>query len=40
LGGEFEAVMSSDVLIAEHSAKRGLPEILFNQFYGMGAYSS
>jgi hypothetical protein len=39
LGGEFEAVMSSDVLIAEHSAKRGLPEILFNQFSGMGAYS-
>jgi DSF synthase len=39
LGGGFEAAMSSDVLIAERSAKMGLPEILFNLFPGMGAYS-
>jgi DSF synthase len=39
LGGGFEAAMSSDVLIAERSAKLGLPEILFNLFPGMGAYS-
>lgn len=39
LGGGFEAAMSSDVLVAERSAKLGLPEILFNLFPGMGAYS-
>lgn len=39
LGGGFEAAMSSDVLIAERSTKLGLPEILFNLFPGMGAYS-
>jgi DSF synthase len=39
LGGGFEAAMSSDVLIAERSSKMGLPEILFNLFPGMGAYS-
>lgn len=38
-GGGFEAALSSDVLIAERSAKLGLPEILFNLFPGMGAYS-
>jgi DSF synthase len=39
LGGGFEAALSSNVLIAERSAKMGLPEILFNLFPGMGAYS-
>ncbi|HDP89368.1 MAG TPA: enoyl-CoA hydratase [Thioalkalivibrio sp.] len=39
LGGGFETAMSSDVLIAEKGSKLGLPEILFNLFPGMGAYS-
>lgn len=39
LGGGFEAALSSNVLIAERSAKMGLPEVLFNLFPGMGAYS-
>lgn len=39
LGGGFEAVLSNNVLIAERSASLGLPEILFNLFPGMGAYS-
>jgi DSF synthase len=39
LGGGFEAAMSSNVLIAERGVQMGLPEILFNLFPGMGAYS-
>ncbi|MDX5333629.1 MAG: crotonase/enoyl-CoA hydratase family protein [Gammaproteobacteria bacterium] len=39
LGGGFETAMSSDVLIAEKGSKLGLPEVLFNLFPGMGAYS-
>ena len=39
LGGGLEAALSSDVIIAEESAQMGLPEILFNLFPGMGAYS-
>jgi len=39
LGGGFEVAISSDVLIAERKAKMGMPEILFNLFPGMGAYS-
>jgi DSF synthase len=39
LGGGFEAALSSNVIIAERGAKIGLPEILFNLFPGMGAYS-
>lgn len=39
LGGGFEAVLSSDVVIAEKQSKFGLPEVLFNLFPGMGAYS-
>ena len=39
LGAGFEAAISGDVLIAEKSAKMGLPEVLFNMFPGMGAYS-
>ena len=39
LGGGFEAALSSNLIIAERSAKFGLPEILFNLFPGMGAYT-
>lgn len=39
LGGGVEAAISSNVVIAERSAKFGLPEIMFNLFPGMGAYS-
>ncbi len=39
LGGGFEAALADDIIIAERSAKFGLPEILFNLFPGMGAYS-
>lgn len=39
LGGGFEAAISSDLVIAERDARFGLPEILFNLFPGMGAYS-
>jgi DSF synthase len=39
LGGGFEAALSSNVLIAERGTKLGLPEVLFNLFPGMGAYS-
>jgi len=39
LGGGFECAMSLNMIVAEKSAKMGLPEILFNLFPGMGAYS-
>ncbi|MFO1206994.1 MAG: crotonase/enoyl-CoA hydratase family protein [Burkholderiales bacterium] len=39
LGGGFEAALSSDVIIAEKGSRFGFPEILFNLFPGMGAYS-
>ncbi|MDR3437188.1 crotonase/enoyl-CoA hydratase family protein [Telmatospirillum sp.] len=39
LGGGFEVALSHDIIIAEKQAKFGLPEILFNLFPGMGAYS-
>ena len=39
LGGGFEAAVSFNVLIAERGVKMGLPEVLFNTFPGMGAYS-
>jgi len=39
LGGGFEMALASDVIVAEESAMLGLPEILFNLFPGMGAYS-
>ena len=39
LGGGFEMALCADVLVAEESAMIGLPEILFNLFPGMGAYS-
>ena len=39
LGGGFEAALASNVLIAERGTQMGLPEILFNLFPGMGAYT-
>jgi DSF synthase len=39
LGGGFEAALSCNIIVAERSARFGLPEILFNLFPGMGAYS-
>ena len=39
LGGGFECALSFDILVAERSARFGFPEILFNLFPGMGAYS-
>ncbi len=39
LGGGFEAALACSVIVAERSARFGLPEILFNLFPGMGAYS-
>ena len=39
LGGGFESALSSNVVIAEKGVKMGLPEVLFNLFPGMGAYS-
>jgi DSF synthase len=39
LGGGFECALSSDVIVAEETAQLGLPEVLFNLFPGMGAYS-
>ncbi len=39
LGGGFEALLSFNVLIAERSAKFGLPEIAFGLFPGMGAHA-
>lgn len=39
LGGGFEGALSSNVLVAERGTKLGLPEVLFNLFPGMGAYS-
>jgi DSF synthase len=39
LGGGFETVLASNVIIMEEQARMGCPEILFNLFPGMGAYS-
>jgi DSF synthase len=39
LGGGFEGALSFNVVVAERSSKFGMPEILFNLFPGMGAYS-
>ena len=39
LGGGFEAALSCHHIIAERRATFGLPEVLFNLFPGMGAYS-
>jgi len=39
LGGGFESALSSNVIIAKEEARLGFPEIRFNLFPGMGAYS-
>jgi DSF synthase len=39
LGGGFECALADDLIIAEKSAKFGLPECLFSLFPGMGALS-
>lgn len=39
LGGGFEAALSASLIVAERSAKFGLPEILFSLFPGMGSFS-
>jgi len=39
LGGGFEAALASNILIATEKAEMGFPEIRFNLFPGMGAYS-
>ncbi|MFZ2223707.1 MAG: crotonase/enoyl-CoA hydratase family protein [Candidatus Deferrimicrobium sp.] len=39
LGGGFEAALSCSVIIAEKRARFGFPEVMFNLFPGMGAYS-
>ncbi|MDB5764844.1 MAG: hypothetical protein JWQ21_3839 [Herminiimonas sp.] len=39
LGGGFELALTSNIIIAEETARMGFPEILFNLFPGMGAYS-
>ena len=39
LGGGFEFALSSNIIIAEQGTRLGFPEILFNMFPGMGAYS-
>lgn len=39
LGGGFESAMASNILIATEDAEMGFPEIRFNLFPGMSAYS-
>jgi len=39
LGGGFECALSSSFIVAEESSRMGFPEVLFNLFPGMGAYS-
>ncbi len=39
LGGGFEGALVTDFLIAERTARLGLPEVAFNTFPGMGAVS-
>ena len=39
LGGGFEAALSCHTIVAEDGVGMGLPEILFDLFPGMGAYS-
>jgi DSF synthase len=39
LGGGLEGAICCNFIIAERGVKMGLPEILFNSFPGMGAYS-
>jgi hypothetical protein len=39
LGGGLEAALSSDIVIAERGVRMGFPEVRFDLFPGMGAYS-
>ena len=39
LGGGLETALASNITIAERGTKLGFPEVLFNLFPGMGAYS-
>lgn len=39
LGGGFEGALAGNVLVAEKGSRMGLPEVMFNLFPGMGAYS-
>jgi DSF synthase len=39
LGGGFEAALSCHTIVAEDDVQMGLPEVLFDLFPGMGAYS-
>lgn len=39
IGAGFEAALSSDIIIAERGIELGFPEVVFNMFPGMGAYS-
>lgn len=39
LGAGLEAALSCDVVVAERGVQMGFPEVLFNLFPGMGAYS-
>ena len=39
LGGGFEAALACHYIVAEQSAQFGFPEILFNLFPGMGAFT-
>lgn len=39
LGGGFEAALSAHTVVAETGVKMGMPEVLFDLFPGMGAYS-
>ena len=39
LGAGFEGALSCDYMIAEEHVQLGFPEVLFNMFPGMGAYS-
>jgi DSF synthase len=39
LGAGFEGALSCDYLIVERGVQLGFPEVLFNMFPGMGAYS-
>lgn len=39
LGGGFEAALAQDFLLADETARIGVPEVAFNTFPGMGAVS-
>jgi DSF synthase len=39
LGAGFEGALSCDHIVAERTVQLGFPEVLFNMFPGMGAYS-